>query len=114
MARLSEQPAFSQKGLKGYAYPLKNKNVEIYYVDVTQGHDNYIISKICTHIYYVLEGEGVFELDGKKTNMKKGELIEIPPNVEYAYSGNMRLLLIMNPPWFEGNEEIIRKNPSVK
>ena len=108
-----EAPSFSQKGLNGYKFKLDNKNLEVYYVAVTKGHDNYIISKKVTHMYYVMEGKGFFDIDGTKHEVKPGMLIEVPPNVEYAYSGKMVLLLIISPPWFKGNDTIVRKNPSV-
>ena len=90
-----------------------DKDFEIYLVDVKEGHDNFIISKKITHVYYILEGEGSFEVDGEKTEVKSGVLVEVPRNVEYAYSGKMKLLLFMSPPWFEGNEDITKKNPNV-
>jgi len=111
--KLKDNPSFSQKGLDGYRFPLSNKEIEIYFVDVKKGHDTYIISKKITHIYYVLEGEGFFDIGGGKTQVKPGMLIEVPPNIEYSYSGKMKVLLIMSPPWFKGNEEITKKNPSV-
>ena len=114
ISELPSKPSFSQNGLSGYHFLTKNSNVEIYFVDVKQGHDTYILSKKCTHIYYVIEGEGVFDIDGSKYEVKTGMLVEVPPNVEYTYSGEMKLLLIMNPAWFKGNEEITKKNPSVK
>jgi hypothetical protein len=40
-------------------------------------------------------------------------LVEVPPNIEYSYSGSMKLLLIGNPRWFKGNEEVTKKNPDV-
>lgn len=112
--KLPDKPSFSQKGLSGYKFPLKNHDIEVYFVDVVQGHESYFISKKCTHIYYVIEGEGFFDINGKKQDAKEGLLIEVPPNVEYTYSGRMRLILIMSPPWIKGNEEITRRNPSVK
>ncbi len=113
MKKLPEKPAFMQEGLKGFKYPLENSEVEVYYVDVTQGHDTYIISKKCFHIYYVLEGKGTFDIGNCLTKTSKRDLIEVLPNTEYTYSGNMRLLLIMNPPWFEGNEKVTKRNPDV-
>ena len=65
---LPNKPSFEQKGMKGYSFSLKNKNLEIYYLDVLQGHDNFIISKKCIHIYYVLEGTGIFKIKGKIKN----------------------------------------------
>jgi len=112
--KIPNKPSFSQKGLLGYKFPIKSHDVEVYFVDVVQGHETYFISKKCTHIYYVIEGEGFFDINDKKHDAKQGMLIEVPPNVEYTYSGKMKLLLIMSPPWFKGNEEITKKNPSVK
>lgn len=112
--KLPNKPSFSQKGLSGYHFQTKNRDVEVYFLDVKQGHESYFISKKCTHIYYVIEGKGFFDIDGSKYEVKPGMLIEVPPNVEYTYSGKMKLLLIMNPPWFKGNEKFTKKNPSVK
>ncbi len=114
MKKLPKKPVFAQEGLKGFKYPLESSEVEVYYVDVTQGHDTYIISKRCFHIYYVLKGEGVFDIRNRLTKVSKGDLIEVLPSTEYTYSGNMRLLLIMNPPWFEGNEKVTKRNPNVR
>jgi mannose-6-phosphate isomerase-like protein (cupin superfamily) len=110
----SDKPTFSQKGLDGFQFPLENKNVEVYFVDVKKGHDTFIISKKITHIYYILEGEGFFTINGERIDVKEGSVVEVPPDIEYTYSGSMKLLLIMNPPWFEGNEEVTKKNPSVE
>ena len=109
----SEKPTFAQNGLKGYQYLLDNKELEIYFVDVTKGHDQFLISKKITHIYFILKGEGFFDINGEKKEVKEGMLIEVPPNIEYVYSGKMKLLLVMNPPWFEGNEEFTKNNPAV-
>ena len=114
ICKLPNEPTFIQKGLTGFAYLLENKAVQVYFCDSTQGHENYEISKKCTHIYYILEGKGFFELDGVKYDVRPGMLIEVPPHVEYCYTGKMKLLLIMNPPWFEGNGEITRVNHNVK
>ena len=95
---MDAKPTFEQKGLKGYAFPLKNKDIEVYLVDVTQGHDTYFISKKCFHIYYVLAGKGKFVIDSKVKEVAKDSFIEVEPGVEYTYSGKMKLLLIMKRP----------------
>lgn len=110
---LPSEPTFAQKGLKGFRYPLQTKDYEVYLVEVSKGHDDYIISEKITHTYYLLEGAGFFDIKGENRELKAGELIEVPPGVEYTYSGQMKLLLVMSPPWFEGNEKITKKNPAV-
>lgn len=111
--KLPEKETFAQKGLKGYHYPISNKEVEIYHVDVMKGHDTFIVSKKITHMYFILEGNGYFIIEGKKYDVQTGMFLELPPNIEYSYSGSMKVLLIMTPPWFEGNEVITKNNPDV-
>lgn len=108
-----EKPTFEQKGLSGFQFPTKNKDVEVYFVDVEKGHDKFIISKKITHMYYILEGTGFFIINNKQYDITPGMLVEVPPDVEFCFSGKMKLLLIMNPPFFPENEEIIKKNPDV-
>ena len=111
---LPDKPSFSQKGLDGFKYLLQNKKVDINIVEVHQGHDNYIISKKCTHFYYILEGTGEFDVKGEKYQVNPGMLIEIPTEIEYTYSGKMKILLITEPPWFEGNEKMTKPNQDIK
>jgi hypothetical protein len=111
---IPSSPSFALKGLKGYQFePLINQELDIYFVDVEKGHDTFIISKKLTRIYYILEGKGYFTIENKKYDVEPGMLIEVPPNIEYSYSGTMKLLLISNPRWFRGNEEVTKKNPDV-
>jgi len=42
-----------------------------------------------------------------------GLLVEVPPGVEYSYSGSMKIFLVSHPRWFEGNEQTTRNNPEV-
>ena len=113
MHKLKSSPSYSQKGLKGYKFPLNDKKLEIYFVDIKKGHDTYIISKKITHTYFILKGNGLFDVNGRKIKVKSGTLIEILPKTEYTYSGRMKVLLIMEPPWFKGNDKITKKNPLI-
>jgi mannose-6-phosphate isomerase-like protein (cupin superfamily) len=111
---IPSSPSFTLKGLKGYQFePLRNQELDIYFVDVEKGHDTFIISKKITRIYYILEGKGYFTIENQRYDVEPGMLVEVPPNVEYSYSGTMKLILISNPRWFRGNEEETKKNPDV-
>jgi mannose-6-phosphate isomerase-like protein (cupin superfamily) len=112
--RLPSSPAFTGRGLQGFQFgPIRNANLEIHVVNVAKGHDTFIKSKRITRIYYVLEGSGYFTIDDQRYDVEPGVLVEVPPLVEYSYTGSMRLLLIGNPRWFRGNEEVTRRNPDV-
>jgi mannose-6-phosphate isomerase-like protein (cupin superfamily) len=108
-----KKPSFSRKGFDGFHFPVKDRNLEVFLVDSKKGHDGFVINKKSTHIYFVIDGEGTFEVDRKSFPVKKDMLIEVPPGIEFCYSGKMRLLVFMSPRFSEENQIITRKNPLV-
>jgi mannose-6-phosphate isomerase-like protein (cupin superfamily) len=110
----SSSPSFALTGLAGYEFqPLRDQDFAVHLVEVYRGHDTFIISKALTRLYYILEGTGVFTIDNHKYDVTPGLLVEVPPGVEYSYSGSMKILLVSHPRWFEGNEQTTRTNPEV-
>lgn len=106
--------SFTGKGLLGYSFgPLNQKNLDIYYVEVEKGHDVFMVSKKITRAYYVLSGGGYFTIDNQRYPVSAGVLVEIPPKVEYCYSGKMILLAISIPRWSSGNDTFTKWNPDV-
>jgi gentisate 1,2-dioxygenase len=72
-----------------------------------------MVSKALTRIYYIIDGSGVFTIDNQNYDVSSGLVIEVPPGIEYSYSGRMKILLVSHPRWFEGNERMTRTNPKV-
>jgi len=106
--------SFTGKGLLGYTFgPLNQKDLEIYYIEVKKGHDHFVVSKKITRTYYVLSGNGHFIIEDHKYDVGPGMLVEVPPKVEYCYSGNMTLLALSKPRWFRGNDTYTKWNPDV-
>src|SRR6516162_8588703 len=106
--------SFDGKGLFGYTFgPLNQKDVDIYYIEVEKGHDTFMISKKITRTYYILCGSGYFTIANRKYNVSSGMLVEVPPNVEYSYSGKMKLIAFARPRWFSGNDTHTKWNPDV-
>src|SRR6516162_7306887 len=106
--------SFTGKGLLGYTFgPLKQKDLEIYYIEVEKGHDTFMISKKIIRTYYVLAGSGYFTIADRKYDVSPGVLVEIPTNVEYCYSGKMKLIAFSKPRWFRGNDTFTKWNPDV-
>ena len=103
--------SFDGKGLFGYTFgPLQKKDVDVYYVVIDGGHDTFMVSRKITRIYYVLEGDGYFTIDGRKHDVSSGMLVEVPPKVEYSYSGRMKLVVFASPAWSAGNDTHTRWN----
>jgi chemotaxis methyl-accepting protein methylase/mannose-6-phosphate isomerase-like protein (cupin superfamily) len=107
-------PSADDKGLFLYTFgPLHQKDLEIYYIEVDKGHDTFMVSKRITRIYYVLSGSGFFTIDNRRYDVSSGMLVEVPPKVEYSYSGKMTLIGISIPRWFAGNDKHTKWNPDV-
>ena len=69
--------------------------------DCFKGHDYYHTNVYSTKIYYIVDGEGKFKVNGKVIEVKKGDVIEIPPKTEFVFAGKMKLLLMMAPAFRE-------------
>ena len=114
MHKLPASASFTGKGFFGYTFgPLHNKNVEILYIESETGHDTFFISKKLTRFYYVLAGTGYFTMNGARYEVSPEMLIEVPPKVEYTYSGKMSMIALGTPGWIRGNETTTRRNPDV-
>jgi mannose-6-phosphate isomerase-like protein (cupin superfamily) len=111
---VSSSPSFTQEGMAGYEFqPLKDPDFAVHLLEVHTGHDTFMISKALTRIYYIIDGSGVFTIDNQNYDVSSGLVVEVPPGIEYSYSGRMKILLVSHPRWFEGNERMTRTNPNV-
>jgi SAM-dependent methyltransferase len=111
---LPTSASFTGKGLLGYSLgPLNQKDLEIYYIESEKGHDVFMISKKITRIYYILSGRGHFTINDQKYDVGAGMLVEVPPKVEYCYSGTMTLLALCKPRFIRGNDTFTKWNPDV-
>lgn len=94
-----EEVSFSTDGADGFSFPIKNKRIEIDFIDCKTGHGRKVVSDSLTHFYYILERSVEFEIDDKFYHVSSGDLIEIPPKHAFNYVGKMKALLIMEPPY---------------
>src|SRR5208282_5711540 len=105
---------YTGKGLVGYAFgPLKQKDLAIDYVEVEKGHDTFMVSNKITRTYYILSGSGYFTIADRRYDVSPGMLVEVPPKVEYCYSGKMKLILLQIGRWFPANDTHTKWNPDV-
>jgi SAM-dependent methyltransferase/mannose-6-phosphate isomerase-like protein (cupin superfamily) len=110
---LPTSASFTGKGLLGYTFGPLRQDLDVYYVEVEKGHDTFMVSKKIARTYYVLSGSGYFTIDNTKYDVCSGMVVEVPPKVEYCYSGNMVLIVFSKPRWFSGNDTHTRWNPDV-
>ena len=110
---LQTSVSFTGKGLLGYSFWPLRQDLDVYYIESDKGHDTFMVSKKITRTYYVISGSGYFTIDKCRYDVRPGMLVEVPPKVEYCYSGKMILLAFATPRWFSGNDTHTRWNPDV-
>ena len=106
-------PSFKDRGLSGYSFGPLKQDLDVYYVKVKMGHDTFMVSKRIARTYYILSGSGYFSIGGHRYDVEPGMLVEVPPRVEYSYSGEMILIIFARPRWFAGNDRFTKWNPDV-
>ena len=93
--------------------------VNIVHVRVKEGHYEEFYNVKSTFIYYIINGEGIFYLNGIETKAEAGDLIVIPPKTKIYYFGSMEMTLTVTPTFDEKNERHVRfidksENPYLK
>ena len=112
--KLSPSVSFRGKGLFGYSFgPMIQRDLEVLYIESETGHDTFMILRGVTRTYYVLSGDGSFTINGTEYRVGAGDLIEIPPRVEYAYSGRMTMLAFCRSGRFRRRDKFTRWNRDV-
>ncbi len=99
-----KEPSFKQDGFDGYTSELECKNLSITFEDVYKGHEKYAMNTESYSIYYVTEGRGTFKIAEDLYDVEKGDIVEIPSKTQFVFKGEMKLLLIMNPPFDAEND----------
>ena len=109
VTHLPDEISFDKVGIKGKIFPTNaiSNAIEFVLVDTQAGHETKIIEHKSTFYYYVLSGDGYFEVDGQKEDCSRGDLVVIPPGKAFIYKGRLKLLLVNTPVWDEDQEETV-------
>jgi quercetin dioxygenase-like cupin family protein len=91
---LSETDGFQREGFDGHVYVPSEAGAgfNVLSVDVHGSHPRKRMLGDTTRTYYVIDGTGSFTLGDNTTEVQAGDLFIIPPDGEYEYNGQMRLL----------------------
>ena len=105
--RLPDNYSFEKVGIKGKIFDTRNLSdkVEFSVIETEKGHETKIIEKECIFSYYILEGNGFFEIAGQKEECRPGDLVMIPKGTPFRYFGKLKMLLVSTPWWFPEQEE---------
>jgi mannose-6-phosphate isomerase-like protein (cupin superfamily) len=106
---LDKARKFGWKGLKGWAYNSKEdfENASAAYFELTGSHGE-VKTTLSDRVYFVVEGEGEFEIDGEKISVEKEEVVVVPKNTPYDYraKGGVLKLFLVHVPAFDPEYEV--------
>jgi mannose-6-phosphate isomerase-like protein (cupin superfamily) len=64
-----------------------------------------------SEVYYILEGEGVMQIDAERQEVGPGQTVYIPPHavqhIENTGNTNLKFLCIVDPAWRPDLEEVL-------
>lgn len=105
----SEEYSFEKVGIKGKIFDTRSfgDEVEFTLIETEDGHETQIIEKECIFSYFILEGAGSFEIEDEIQACSKGDLVFVPKNSKFRYTGKMKMLLVSTPWWFSEQEETL-------
>ena len=108
---LTNAVASGWKGLKGWAYSSKEDfaGLSSAVFEVTENH-GMVKTEVSDRLYYILDGEGEFDIDGKIEKVLKGDVVIVPKNTPYDYrtkSAYLKLFLVHSPAYDESKEKKI-------
>lgn len=101
--------SFEKVGIKGKVFPVVDiaKKTGVCLIETEHGHESTIIEHTCDFMYYILEGEGYFEINGEKEDFTKEDLVVIPAGSVFKYTGKCKMLLITTPAFYPEQEETL-------
>jgi len=105
MCREEDATEFHAEGLEGATYavtpPLEEASVAR--VDLNGRHGK--ARAAGTRIFYVMGGQGNFEVEGAKLPVEDGDTVHVRPGATYDFDGELTLLCVCTPAFDLKDEE---------
>jgi mannose-6-phosphate isomerase-like protein (cupin superfamily) len=68
----------------------------------------WLCQRECDFVYYIIEGQGTFHIEGRNEHCKVGNLVTIPKGTRFSYEGvGLKMLLTSTPPWRPAQEQVV-------
>lgn len=96
---LNKDYDFSKNGFDVILPKISNEEISICFVDINGERDNYCMLDKSTILYYIIDGNGEFEINDEFVPVVKDDLVEILPKQKYSYKGNLKMLEIQSNPF---------------
>lgn len=83
--------------------------VAVAYQETATGHAQEFRHHTSAFVFYIIEGEGEWVIDGVTHAVEATDVVVVPPGAAFYYCGNLKQVCITAPAWDEEHEEVIRQ-----
>jgi mannose-6-phosphate isomerase-like protein (cupin superfamily) len=101
---------FVKQGVNMWLYDTAtdSREANVLCQETEKGHSEEFYHEKSTFIFYILEGSGVWVIEGKEYPVKATDVVMIPPGKRFYYKGKLKQLLVTTPAWEEKYERHVR------
>ncbi|WP_020122443.1 cupin domain-containing protein [Streptomyces canus] len=105
---VEEAERFRKHGIDLTVYRQNDPAATVVHVHVERGHFQEFYNVRSSYIYYIVDGQGTFYLDGEAVEVGATDLISVPPGIRIYYLGRMEMVLTVAPAFDERDERHVR------
>lgn len=80
----------------------------VVYQETDKGHLEEFYHLNSAFIYYIIDGNGTFYIEGKAHTVKKADVVIIPPGSKFYYKGQLKQVCVTAPAWEPQYERHVR------
>ncbi len=86
-------------------------NASVVYQETEFGHTEEFYHDRSAFIFYVIEGSGVWTIEGREYPVAATDVVVVPPGQRFYYRGKLKQLCITAPAWQAEHEHHVRYIP---
>ena len=92
---------------KTYEYNIEDNDINYCIVEINGRFplEGRLMNEVCKEMVHVLDGVGNIVIEDKTINLKKDDVILIPPMSKYYWEGKLRLGASCSPAWYKGQSK---------
>ena len=109
---IKKQDAFrtNKQGVDIWIYSGKEQCSEaaIVYQETIEGHFEEFYHGKSTFLFYIIEGNGKWFIDKKEFEVETGDVVIVPKNTKFYYTGRLKQICVTAPAWEEEHEHHVR------
>ncbi len=104
-----EDWTFESVGVRGKIFSTEDLTTKAGFllIETDTGHETTIVERDSDFVYYVLGGNGSFQIADSAVQCHPGQLVVVPHGSPFTYRGRLRMLLMTVPKWSADQESVV-------